>query len=166
MLTLKTPSLRDLLEVRTWRNRQEMAAVLRTEKKTTVWMQIYYWFRVKLGIRCKIKSFYHRKQFIGVAGLDYLCKDSGEITMMINPAHRRKGYGQIMFQMLITKIWPRDVRFLLGECYDCNPGKAFWLKVLNSLVFPFSWDSNIKKKTKQFLGAWYDSFIFRIMRES
>jgi len=111
-------------------------------------------------------------KFIGMCGLENIEWENSraEISLIINPKYRGKGYGIEAVDRLLHKGFNETgLRQIYGEVYDCNPAKEFWQNIIkkyngyqvkhkcikfwngeywNSLYFSFEWKDylNLKKK--------------------
>ena len=84
---------------------------------------------------------------------------NGEISLVVNPAFRGRGYGKRMIVRLLRWASFRGLESVGVECYKCNPALGFWLKVAEN------YDCEVKhvENRKYHNGEWYGSIYYEII---
>jgi len=134
---LTIPSQDDVEQVRIWRNAEPQ--FLRTPYLLTAEMQEKFYYNVI----CKRDS-HHRyyslierdaegqEQLFGFGGLTSIEWENsrGEISLIMRPEVRGKGYGAMAVDhLLIEAFLTLNLHTVDGEVYDCG-NRAFWEKVV------------------------------------
>jgi RimJ/RimL family protein N-acetyltransferase len=138
---LKHPTLEQCELVRQWRNAPDVLSMLRTREPLTVEQQEAFYRDVVCNPQSNHRyySLMHDGQFIGQGGLTYLEREhgAGEISLLLGPEFRRAGLGTVAVQALraegtrLRTEWsPHCLRWITGECYDINPAREFWVKMV------------------------------------
>lgn len=129
MIALRALSLEDALQVVAWRNRHPEA--LRTPFPLTAEMQAA-WYREVVCDRSARARFWAVDgggTLVGMIGLVDIQWENGlaEISLMIDPALRRRGHGKAALDLVLEEAFDRmGLLTVWGECYECNPAIAFW----------------------------------------
>jgi RimJ/RimL family protein N-acetyltransferase len=61
-----------------------------------------------------VYSYFHRGEFVGMARLDLITIDSYEVSLIVSPLHRGKGYGELILKDICV-------------CFSRNMGRGFKL---------------------------------------
>lgn len=163
MLTFKALSREDCELVRQWRN--EDISSFRTSHLLTKDEQedFYYDLVADRNSKCRYWGVHENGDLIGMAGLVNISWENShaEISMIINPAKRRHGLGELTLSYLLDEGFNKlNLHNIYGECYA------------NSLYMPF-WNEMIRKhngydttlpKRKYWNGVYYDSLYFNFTR--
>ena len=78
------------------------------------------------------RKFVTRSEFIGMGGLTNIEWENGtaEISLIINPEYRGKGYGKKAVDLLLDEAFNSMRLFsVFGEVYDCG-NRGFWEKLV------------------------------------
>jgi RimJ/RimL family protein N-acetyltransferase len=55
----------------------------------------------------------------------------GEISLLIRPESRGKGYGEKAVELLLDQAFNHlNLKTVYGECYACNRALTFWAKII------------------------------------
>jgi RimJ/RimL family protein N-acetyltransferase len=172
MLTLGVPTLEEALRVGEWRN--TALASLRTSLPSTYRSQTNF-FRALM--RETLSA--HRPQFnywsahdisdggrfVAFVGMNPIHHENknAEISLIVDPAQARKGHGmQAVDAALKVGFTTYKLDAIYGECYHCNPGRAFWQRVCakynaHVAVLPYR---------KRWNDHMYDADLFTIDRQN
>lgn len=160
--------------VRLWRN--EALETLRTPYPLTREMQedFYedvicnrnsphrYWAIIRT-IDDEIEGLVPETGFIGMGGLSYIQWENriGEISLILVPAERRKGYGKKAVELLLDQAFNyMNLKTVWGECYWSNGmGVDFWMKIVEKKYKGFGVALPNRKFWKD---RYYDSYYFSI----
>jgi RimJ/RimL family protein N-acetyltransferase len=149
-VTLRRPTLAECEQVRQWRNAPDVLPTLRTKEPLTAEQQAAFFrdvicnplsthrFFALEAVRLGYVEFggefesVRKPTFIGLGGLTYLDRapGEGEISLLLGPDFRGRGFGDAAVQALRAKATELGLEWIVGECYDTNPAQAFWVKVL------------------------------------
>ena len=148
-------------QVRQWRN--EVPESLRTPYFLTKEMQEKFYDEVV----CNPAS-PHRywaitadDKLIGCGGITNIQWENriGEISLILDPSARGKGYGRESVKAILHKAFLElNLKTVCGECYLCNPASGFW----NEIVKDFGGYSMILPNRKYWNGVYCDSRYFSI----
>jgi RimJ/RimL family protein N-acetyltransferase len=102
--------------------------------------------------------------FIGMGGITYIQWENriGEITLIIEPGIRGKGYAEKAVYLLLGQAFNHlNLRTVFGECYECNPACKFWRKITDKyksirIMLP---------NRKYWNGKYYNSMYFSIDKD-
>jgi RimJ/RimL family protein N-acetyltransferase len=101
--------------------------------------------------------------FIGMIGLINISLENrnAEISIVLDPELRGKGYGKKALQLLLDEGFNKiNLDNIYGECYECNPAIGFWQKMIE--------DYNCRMShlfsRKFYNGIYYDSIYFNFNR--
>jgi RimJ/RimL family protein N-acetyltransferase len=151
---------RDNVElVREWRNK--CLEALRTPYFLTGEQQQQFYDDVicNRNVKARFWGIWMSGQFIGMTGLENIEWENScaEISLIINPEHHGKGYGNQAVDMLLDKGFNYlGLETIYGECYDCNPSIEFWKKIIEK----YSADTAILPNRKLWNGSYHDSLYF------
>ena len=120
-------------QVREWRNEERQ--FLRTPYMHTIDMQESFYVKVVNNTDSKHRYFaiIDGMGFIGMGGLTNISFENGnaEISLIINPKYRGKGYGMKAVDLLLHEaINNMRLYSVYGEVYDCG-NRGFWEKVVD-----------------------------------
>ena len=105
------------------------------------------------------------KVFIGIVGLENIEWENGraEISMIIGPDYRGKGYGKQVVGMLLKQGFHNmGLRQIWGEYYTMDKHIVkFWGEVCKK----YNAHTAVHKHVKRWEGAYYSSMYFSIERE-
>jgi RimJ/RimL family protein N-acetyltransferase len=135
MSVVHTTTLRDLTLaecqlVREWRNAPDVLPMLRTKEPLTADQQDAFYRDVVCNLRSRHRYYAieHDGQFIGMGGLTYIRNEEAEISLILGPAFRRSGLGTLAVRALRIEAASLGLVSIVGECYDANPARMFWVK--------------------------------------
>lgn len=100
------------------------------------------------------------ERFIGMGGLTKIQWENriAEISLMIAPEYRKKGYGKEAVFLLLDEAFNRlNLKTVCGEVYTCNPDYEFWAK-MNTELHGNSWVALPQRK--YWNGRYYNSVYF------
>jgi RimJ/RimL family protein N-acetyltransferase len=146
---LAKPTLEQCEQVRQWRNAPDVLPMLRTREPLTVEQQAAFYrdvvcnpqsnhryyaliaTQIKLSESLGFQMFF-QDEFIGLGGLTYLdrAQVEGEISLILGPEFRRSGLGTHAVQALRAEGAQLGLRWIIGEVYDANPAREFWVKMV------------------------------------
>jgi len=100
--------------------------------------------------------------FIGLGGITNIQWENriGEISLILNPEERGKGYGEQVVDLLLDKAFNYlNLQTVCGEVYWSNPeGVAFWQKIVGKFRQTHLLELPNRKYWKgQFYPSWYFS---------
>lgn len=149
VITLRQPTLAECQLVREWRNDPAVLPMLRTGYKTEDAQAAFYrtiiappWY-IRALRWLRLMPTPHRYyavladgQFVGLGGLTHLQRGyrEAEISLIIGPAFRGRRYGADAVGALWMEAKRLGLRAITGECYDANPAKQFWSRLV--LLWP------------------------------
>ena len=82
-----------------------------------------------------------------------------EISLIINPKLRDKGYGEKTVDLLLDQAFNYlNLQTVFGECYLCNPSWEFW----GDITDKYNGKTLHLPKRKFWKGTYYDSLYFSI----
>lgn len=152
-MILRRPTAEECEQIRVWRNAPDVLPILRTKEPITVEQQAAFY----RDVICNPAS-EHRyyaldgaidqtaladrkpnvfKQFIGIGGLTYIKDGKTEITLVLGPAFRGKGYGSRAVDALLDEARRLGLTCVTGECYSAG-NQAFWKAQLRRISAPSS----------------------------
>lgn len=133
-MRLAHPTLEQCELVRQWRNAPDVLPMLRTKAPLTVEQQAAFYRNVVCNPKANHRYFalLDEAQFIGLGGLTYLDRmpGEGEISLILGPDFRRGGLGTDAVQTLRAEGGRIGLRWIIGEVYDANPAREFWVKMV------------------------------------
>ena len=107
--------------------------------------------------------------FIGYGGIENICWENGngEISLLLGPDYRGKGYGQQAVGLFLDQAFRHmGLKNVYGECYKCGPWK-FWRKMLRVFQGPGGdHESAWLPARKYYKGEHHDSYYFTFDAES
>jgi RimJ/RimL family protein N-acetyltransferase len=174
-MKLKELTLENCEQVRQWRN--ECLEAMRTPFLLTKDMQqkfyeetisnrnvrARYW-----GVWSDCKDLQPKQEclhFIGMIGLENIEWENrrGEISIILNPEYRGKGYGKQAVDLLLEQgFMYLNLENIWGECYLCNSSINFWRKLNKKYS---NCELRYLPRTKYWNGIYYDSFYFTFLKE-
>ena len=120
--------------VRQWRNAPDVLPMLRTQEPLTEEQQAAFYCDVVMNpdSHHRYYALRHHGQFVGMGGLTYLDRvpGEGEISLILGPTFRRGGLGTLAVQALREEAKRLGLAWVVGECYDANPARQFWVKTI------------------------------------
>ncbi len=147
-MILKELSREDCEQVRKWRN--ECLETLRTPYMLTKEIQSDFYDNVvcnrnschrywglhenQEGIETKVAIFCGTKSLVGAGGITNIEYENsiGEISLIMRPEMRDRGYGSSAVDLLLDKAFNyMGLKTVFGECYYCNDAHLFWRNTLN-----------------------------------
>lgn len=108
-----------------------------------------------------LKEIYKQLEFLGYCGLDkiHLANRTAEISLLISPFCRRKGYGRkAIDELLKFSFEVLNLNLIYGESYQTTDSIEFWYKV------GFKKEGVLRMR-KYWAGDYYDSIMFSMTRE-
>jgi RimJ/RimL family protein N-acetyltransferase len=99
------------------------------------------------------------KEFIGMIGLVDISLENrnAEISIVIDPKKRRKGYGKEALTLLLEYGFNQlNLDNIFGESYLLNPFLDFWYCMIET----FNGSDAILKNRKFYNGRYWDSLYF------
>lgn len=164
MLEFEHPTLEDVEEVRIWRN--NILYSLRTPFMLSKEMQQDYYKNVICN-RVSNSRFWSAKKdnilivFIGLVNIERE-NSLGEISIIINPNYRQKGYGKQAIRLLLHEgFMNMNLTNIYGECYECNPAINFWQQICKE----YNAYTTILPQRKYWNGEYWDSLYFNINKK-
>jgi RimJ/RimL family protein N-acetyltransferase len=110
------------------------------------------------------KDYYEDILIIGMVGLENIELENrrGEISIILNPDCRGKGYGEQAVDLLLEQgFMYLNLDNIWGEVYSCNKATAFWAKILKK----YNGSSAILPNTKYWYRKYCYSTFFNIAKE-
>ena len=147
--------------------RNKVMETLRTPFMLNLDMQIDYYNKIICNRDSKTRYFIFEEngQSIGYGGLENIEWENSraEISLLVWKSKRRKRYGTVCAE-IILKYGFESLNFhsVYGECYYSGM-KDFWKSFLIKCGRNF-FTANLKD-TKYYLGKYYDSFYFTIIKD-
>lgn len=145
--------------VRTWRNRPDVLPMLRTGYKTAEEQDRFYDTVIADETHSchaywaieTVPRFLGSPTFVGMGGLTYLRREprQAEISLIINPSVRGRGIGRKAVDALLAEAKVMDLESVIGECYEQNPAKAFWERMLE--LYP---PVRLEQRAESFVWRW------------
>ena len=150
-MILKALTLSDLQTAREWRN--QLMPAWRTPYMLTEKMQQEFYENVISDRRANLRYWgFHEKElyirtdrhqdegdceteryeFVGYGGIENICWESrtGEISLLIDPDLRGKGYGAAALTLILSQAFNvLNLGVVHAECYTCNDSLKFWEKM-------------------------------------
>jgi len=173
MLILKSPTIELFEKVRCWRN--NCLETLRTPFMLTKEMQKEYANQVltNRNLNCKWWGLYDDEltifeyiSGIGIGGIENISWENrnGEISLIINPDLRRKGYGIKAVELILDQGFNYlNLENIYGEVYHINYDSFnFWM----SIMAKYNGYATLLPKRKYWNGQYYDSHYFSINKKS
>jgi RimJ/RimL family protein N-acetyltransferase len=181
-MQFKPLSLADMEQIRQWRN--EVPETLRTPFLLTQEQQEDYyriticdrrsttrywgfWDQVR-GPDVATPPYSHPTEveaFIGYGGIENIEWENrcGEISVLIAPDFRGKGYGEeAVGEILRRAFCELNLENVHGECYYSSPAEKFWEK----LILKYMAYKTMLPSRKFCAGRYYDSLYFNFARRS
>ncbi len=177
-MILKPLSLDDMETIRIWRN--GCRETLRTPYMLTREMQEDYYHKVicdrnsttrywGFWMRCtgtgpgqgEVTTY---ETFIGYGGIEHIEWENsrGEISLLIGPTHRGKGYGAKAVQSILNEaFYHLGLHRVYGECYYSTTAVCFWQKMVEK--YEAFWHP--LPDTKYHQGTYWDSYYFVFKKE-
>jgi len=163
-MILKPLSREDILRVLEWRHL--IPETLRTPFMLNENQQLDYYEKV-LSNRCsstKYLGFWINTKFIGSGGIENIINEYriGELSLIVNPDFRGKGYGRKCVRLIIDQAFNYlNLENIWLECYKCA-NYQFWEKILNELKDEYNIYTTWLPNRKYFAGKYYDSLYGNI----
>lgn len=139
-MRLRDITLAEVQQVRIWRNDPSVMPMLRTGYKSEAEQEAFYWqwcyfpWWKRLGWWLVNEPRIHRYyaldvdgQFVGIGGLTYIDGKEAEISLVLGPQFRGKGYGSQAVTAILAEAWTLGLQAVRGECYP-RGAMAFWTK--------------------------------------
>ena len=104
---------------------------------------------------------------IGYGGIENISWEngSGEISLLIGPDYRGKGYGKEAVGLFLDQafnMW--NLHTVHGECYECA-NWGFWARMCDRYGYAGEEWSVRLPDTKRYAGRWWDSYYFTLGAE-
>lgn len=162
-LTLRALTLAECEAVRGWRNTDEVRVGLRTPFALTADMQADFYKAVVCNRQSphRYYALVDGDTFVGMGGLTDCQWENGlaEISLIVDPAHRRGGVGVAAVDALLAEAFERlRLQTVFGECYQVNAAVYFWQKV----VAGYQAYGTTLPNRKFWNGVLHDSYYFSI----
>lgn len=153
-------SLEDMETIIDWRHHTMES--LRTPIYLTKEMQEQYYENVICDRHSTTRYFKFAEggQFIAMGGIENIQFENhlGEISLLINPDLRKKGNGTKCVDLILDRAFNYiGLKYVWGECYECNPvGVSFWKKMCKKYN-AFSTNTTCRKyyQGKQWDSLWF-----------
>jgi RimJ/RimL family protein N-acetyltransferase len=161
-------------QVRQWRNQDismyRTPFYLTTEMQSDFYKQVvcnrqsehrYYAVFIECDGSLSIKGDF---VFIGMIGLINISLENrnAEISIVLDPELRGKGYGKKVFQLLLDEGFNKvNLDNIYGECYWCSPALDFWRKVCEDYKVKLQ----VLPQRKFYNGKYFDSIYFNFNKE-
>ena len=103
----------------------------------------------------------HSNELIGMSGLENIERENGraEISLILNPNQRGRGYGVDAVSMLLDKGFDElNLNTVWGICYECNPATSFWEREINRYGAFYTLIPNMKYWQGEYWKGLYFSF--------
>ena len=169
-MKLDVLSKEDCEQVRLWRNAS--LETLRTPYPLTKEMQEdFYEGFVSVGSsRHRFWAIYEARLLsakcyedvlIGMGGFTEIEWENSqaEISLILDPEHREKGYGQKAIERLLEQAFNHmHLDLVYGECYNCNAAIIFWERIVEKYRGTTRW----LRKGKFYQGRRYETMYFDI----
>lgn len=135
-MILKPLSLADLEQIRRWRN--QLMPAWRTPYMLTEKMQEDFYTNVVNNRQSNMRlwGFWAEEKwaeiFIGDGGIENISLENrtGEISILIGPDYRGRGYGAEAIRLILKQGFDvLNLDVVWAECYLCNESIAFWKKM-------------------------------------
>lgn len=133
-MILRALCIEDMEPIRKWRN--DCLDTLRTPFPLTKEQQ-EQWYRDEICNRNSRTRFWAAEEngeLIGYGGLENIQWENsiGEMSLLIDPAQRGKGYGTDFANEIITKAFDElNLHTVYAECYSYNGAVDFWWDIFN-----------------------------------
>ncbi len=164
-MTLEPLTREDAEQVRVWRNRSEMQAVLRTAKRLTYEEQ-QDWYTREIANReshTRYWALYDDHLFCGYGGIEHISweNSNGEISLLIDPERHGEGLGSAAVGLFLDQAFDYlNLNTVYGECYCCGP-VGFWKKQIKRHNGSYT----ILPRRKYYGGNYHDSYYFTFIRK-
>jgi RimJ/RimL family protein N-acetyltransferase len=158
-------SVDDMESVRVWRN--ACYQTLRTPFKLTKEQQ-EEWYKNEVCNRNSRSRFYKiifDGRFVGYGGIENIQWENriGEISLLINPAEQKNGYGfHAAIEIIENAFNNLNLHTVFAECYLNNSAINFWHKVFQRFKNPV--EVNLPNR-KYWNGKYYDSMYFSVSND-
>lgn len=173
-MKLEPLDLEELELVRKWRN--EAMETLRTPFFLTRDMQedFYYEIVCNRENRHRYMAIVDTDDFIGMGGIINIEWENrlGEISLIINPELRGKGYSEKVVDLILEWAFKNmNLHQVWGEAYYCNPkGISFWEKIVDRYnqrynQINFKAFKTLLPARKYWNGIYWQSLYFSIIKE-
>ena len=174
-MTLRALTTDNMESVRQWRS--EVQETLRTPYLLTEEMQRKYYEEVICDRRGTTRYFgfwipeeppedkWDWERFIGYGGIENIQWENraGEISILIGPTHRGKGFGrEAAKRILCTAFKTLNLHAVWGECYYSSPAVVFW----QNLIAEYKGFGVDLPHRKYWAGAFWPSYYFTFYREN
>ncbi len=162
-MTLAPLSIDDMETIRRWRN--AVPETLRTPYMLTREMQDDYYRTVICDRRGTTRywGLIRDNVFLGYGGIENIHSENrnGEMSLLIAPDERGKGYGAEAVELILEQAFYRlNLEHIYGECYMCGP-YLFWEK----MVAKYAGDETVLPRRKYWDGMYYHSYYFTFYRK-
>jgi RimJ/RimL family protein N-acetyltransferase len=96
-----------------------------------------------------------REVFVGMGGLTYLGRTLGEaeISLILGPEFRGEGLARVAVDALRREACDLGLWWIVGECYEANPARGFWVKTVARL------DGSIRYEPDRFFFRFHTGLI-------
>lgn len=164
-LTLQAPTLKDCRIVRLWRN--DCLETLRTPYPLTEEQQEEFYRNVicNRSSNHRYWSIYENDFLVGFGGLTYIEMENrqAEISLIINPELRGKGYGEKAVPLILDQAFNYlNLELVYGECYFSNErGVDFWKEYIKRHNGMYT----VIRKGKYWNGQHYGTMYFDIDKQ-
>jgi len=122
-----------------------------------------YW-GIKLNEKTNVPNNIHAQKesiLIGMGGINHIQWENrlGEITLFITKP--KSGYGTKAVLLILDKAFNElNLKNVYGECYECNPNKIFWQKIIERSK---CYETALPNR-KFYNGIYYDSIYFNFTK--
>ena len=164
-------SMEYMEEIREWRN--QIPETLRTpyfltkEQQEDYYSHIIcardsttrYWAFISVDPQNKNASYC----LAGMGGVENIIWESriGEISVIVKPELRGKGYGKAIVNAILTMAFNQiNLDHVFGECYTCG-NIGFW----NNMIKKYGATHTVLPARKYFNGKYWDSLYFTFSKD-
>jgi len=166
-IELVCPTIELFELAREWRNK--CLETLRTPFILTKEMQEEYANKVLKNrhLNCRWWGFAENSDiyYVGLGGIENISWENrnGEISLIINPYFRRKGYGTKAVELILDQAFNYlNLENIYGEVYHINENSfSFWMKIVQI----YNGYATLLPYRKYWNGKYYDSHYFNINKK-
>ena len=132
-MILKALTLNNLETARQWRN--QLMVAWRTPFMLTDKMQEDFYYNVICDRRSNLRYwafYYDYISYLGFGGIENIIWENhtGEISIIIDPEQRGKGYGAEALRLILDQAFNcLNLDVVWAECFECNDSLGFWEKM-------------------------------------
>lgn len=165
MLELRALEPEDMSAIVRWRN--DAMETLRTPHLTTMAQQAS-WYEVEIAhpseSRTRYWGLWLELTLVGYGGIEHIEWENrrGEISLLVGPEHRGKGYGREAVGLFLRQAFMHlNLEHVWGEVYNCGH-VAFWERMVET----FQGFSTMLPAHKYWNGRYYGALYFDFSRSA